>query len=84
MTELKNPLKIHQFPPRTNSGHCGLPSCMAFAVLILQGLKAIHGCPYLPQDFLERLNSRIIRPRTLDDKYDDKLQILYLPDFISS
>jgi len=50
MTEIKNPLEIYQLLPKTNCGHCGVPSCMAFAAQILQGLKAINDCPYLPRN----------------------------------
>lgn len=74
MTEIKSPLELYAFLPKTNCGHCGVPSCMAFAAQILQGLKAISICPYLSKELADRLSNRIMRRRTLDDGYDEVIR----------
>lgn len=33
--------------PRTNCGKCGMPTCMAFAVELLEGRKVVDDCPPL-------------------------------------
>lgn len=76
MTEIKNPLEIYQLLPKTNCGHCGVPSCMAFAAQILQGLKAVSDCPYLPQELCKRLRSQIVRRRTPDDEHEEVIRRL--------
>lgn len=69
MTEIKNPLEIYKALPRTNCGRCGVPSCMAFAAAVFQGMKIISGCPYLEKKIAEQLSTKIIvKRRTMDDE----------------
>jgi hypothetical protein len=76
MTDIKNPLEIYKVLPKTNCGHCGVPSCMAFAAQILQGLKSLHDCPYLSKDCIDRISPRIIRRRTPDDEHEEVIRRL--------
>ena len=76
MTEFKNPLEIYKILPQTNCGHCGVPSCMAFAALVLQGMKTLRGCPYLEKNIVEQLNSRIVRRRSMDDEHMEVIRQL--------
>lgn len=76
MTEIKNPLEIYKVLPKTNCRQCGLPSCMAFAVQVLQGLKALHSCPTLSRECIERIAPRIVRRQGLDDEYDQVIRRL--------
>ncbi len=69
MTKLNKPLDIYKLLPKTNCGHCGVPSCMAFAASVLQGLKSLNGCPYLSKDLLAQHDSQLIRRRSMDDDY---------------
>ena len=75
MTELKNPLEIYKILPQTNCGHCGVPSCMAFAASVLQGMKALRGCPYLEKTVLDQY-ARIIRRRSMDDEHMEVIRQL--------
>ena len=49
------PLDILKHTPRTNCGECGLGSCMAFSLQVVQGRKRPQDCPYLDAEFAERL-----------------------------
>lgn len=86
MTEIRNPLEIYKALPKTNCGQCGVPSCVAFAASVLQGLKTLSGCPYLDKDVIELLSSRIVRRRSLDDEYEEVIrklqQEIRLLDFV--
>jgi ArsR family metal-binding transcriptional regulator len=41
------PFAILKFLPRTNCGRCGLPTCIVFASLAMEGGKAAADCPEL-------------------------------------
>lgn len=77
MTEIKNPLDIYKALPKTNCGHCGVPSCMAFAASVFQGMKQISGCPYLERSIAEELSGNIITKQcSLDDEQRKVIQQL--------
>jgi len=76
MTEIRNPLELYKFLPKTNCGQCGVPSCMAFAARILQGLLSINACPYLEKGIPELLSRRIVRRKTPDDEHDEVIKQL--------
>ena len=40
-------MAIYKMLPRTNCGDCGFPTCMAFAVLVAQGVRGPGDCPYI-------------------------------------
>jgi len=44
------PFAILKFLPKTNCGKCGLPTCMVFATLAMEGGKGVSDCPELNQD----------------------------------
>ncbi|MBW6519442.1 MAG: DUF3786 domain-containing protein [Desulfoarculaceae bacterium] len=75
MIELKNPLEIYKILPQTNCGHCGVPSCMAFAASVLQGMKALRGCPYLKKNVLDQY-AQITRRRSMDDEHMEVIRQL--------
>jgi hypothetical protein len=70
MSEIKNPLELYKFLPKTNCGQCGVPSCMAFSARILQGLLSISACPHLDKEAVELISWRIVRRKNPDDEYD--------------
>lgn len=87
MTEIRNPLEIYKALPKTNCGQCGVPSCMAFAASVLQGLKGLDKCPYLEKDMVDQLSLRIVRRHSLDDEHEEAIrqlqQAMQLLDFNS-
>ncbi len=48
-------LEIFQSTAQTNCGECGLGSCMAFSLQVLQGLKRPEDCPYFDDQTADRL-----------------------------
>ena len=76
MSEIRNPLELYNFLPKTNCGHCGVPSCMAFAARILQGLLAINACPYLEKRVANLLSSSIVRRKTPDNEHYEVIKQL--------
>jgi len=76
MSELKNPLEIYKVLPGTNCGHCGVPSCMAFAASVIQGTKSLSRCPYLEKNIAEHLSSRIVKRRSMDDDHEEVINRL--------
>jgi hypothetical protein len=74
--ELKNPLEIYKFLKKSNCGECRVPSCMAFAVAVVQGQKELAGCPYLDSGIIASLSGRIVLHRTVVEDQASSLQEL--------
>jgi hypothetical protein len=53
------PLDIYRLLEKSNCGDCRLPSCMAFAVSVVQGERPIEDCPYLDRATAARLAAEI-------------------------
>lgn len=52
MAGIKTPLELYKLLKKTNCGQCRVPSCMAFAVAVIQGQKQLHDCPELDSQVL--------------------------------
>jgi hypothetical protein len=76
MTNLKNPLELYKFLKKSNCGECRVPSCMAFAVMVVQGRKELAACPYLDSELIQKLVGRIVRHRTVAEDQAGSLQEL--------
>jgi hypothetical protein len=76
MTELKNPLELYKLLKKSNCGECRVPSCMAFAVAVVQGRKVLADCPYLDRDLVQSLGGRIPRRRTVEEDQEQSLRDL--------
>jgi hypothetical protein len=76
MKELKNPLEIYKLLKKSNCGECRVPSCMAFAVAVVQGQKELAACPYLDRTVIASLANRIGRHRTVAEDQASSLQEL--------
>ena len=57
MTELKTHLDAYKLLPKTNCKKCGLPTCLAFAVAVMQGQKKLEQCPFIKAEVLETVHS---------------------------
>jgi hypothetical protein len=67
MAAITNPLELYKHLRKTNCGECRVPSCMAFAVAVVQGQKKLRDCPYMTADLQARFDNRIEKRRSLDD-----------------
>lgn len=50
MAELNNHLDVYRILPQTNCRKCNLPTCLAFAVAVIQGNKKLDDCPDIDQE----------------------------------
>ncbi len=48
-------MEVLKLLPRTNCRECGEPTCMVFAVRVIEGAKDHSNCPSLPQEKKETL-----------------------------
>ncbi|MEJ2032143.1 MAG: (Fe-S)-binding protein [Deltaproteobacteria bacterium] len=76
MAELKNPLELYKLLKKSNCGECRVPSCMAFAVAVVQGQKTLSDCPYLDKDIAAGLSARIVRHKSFTEEQVKGLQEL--------
>ncbi len=53
------PAELYRITPGTNCGECGFPSCFAFATQVVVGQARIDLCPYLDEEKLPPLRSRL-------------------------
>ena len=73
MTGITNPLELYKHLEKTNCGACGVPSCMAFAVAVVQGRKRLRDCPRMDADLLAQFDDRIETRKTLSDDREEAL-----------
>ena len=57
MTELKTHLDVYKLLPKTNCKKCDLPTCLAFAVAVIQGQKQLDNCPFVEDEVLETVHT---------------------------
>lgn len=57
MTELKTHLDVYKLLPKTNCKKCDLPTCLAFAVAVIQGQKQLDQCPFVEEGVLETVHT---------------------------
>ncbi|MDA8165753.1 MAG: DUF3786 domain-containing protein [Desulfobacteraceae bacterium] len=76
MAELKNPLELYKLLKKSNCGECRVPSCMAFAVAVVQGQKTLADCPYLDEDTVAAVGGRVVRHKSFAEEQVKSLQDL--------
>jgi hypothetical protein len=60
---------------RSNCKECGVPTCLAFATLVINGEKKFTDCPHLSKEAAEALDKQIV-PRSRDKKLEEMLEPL--------
>ena len=58
-------LDIYKLLPRTNTGDCGVPTCLAFAMKVASGQASITGCPHLSEQSKQALSAASEPPQRL-------------------
>ena len=76
MAQIKNPLELYKILKKTNCKECGVPSCMAFAVAVVQGQKKLAGCPYIDNRLLEQFDGKVAKHKSLADDQEKVLKKL--------
>ena len=76
MPTMKNPLELYKLLNKSNCRKCMLPSCMAFAVAVIQGQKKISDCPDIDQQTVAKLGGRIETRSSFEEEQRERLQAL--------
>ena len=58
-------MQIYKDLPRTNCKECGFPTCMAFAMQVAAGQKALSDCPAISDDAMSNLSEASAPPMKL-------------------
>jgi acetyl-CoA decarbonylase/synthase complex subunit gamma len=56
MAHPRSPLKIYALLPKRNCGECGVETCMAFALKLMEGSAEPRECPYIEEPEKRSLN----------------------------
>jgi 4Fe-4S ferredoxin len=62
-------MEIYMLLPKTNCKKCGLPTCMAFAVDVLERKKKIGECPPLIEE--KKYEAKLKKLREITAKFDN-------------
>lgn len=76
MPAMNNPLELYKLLNKSNCRKCMLPSCMAFAVAVIQGQKKISDCPDIDPQTAEKLGGRIATRASFEEEQRERLQSL--------
>jgi len=76
MTTLNNPLELYKLLNKSNCRKCMLPSCMAFAVAVIQGNKKITDCPDLDPQVAAKLSDQVETRKNLEEEQAERLNAL--------
>ena len=71
--QIKSPLELYKLLNKSNCRQCLLPSCMAFAVAVIQGGKHLEDCPHLDSCLIKDLQQEVA-PRSF--LADDQMEIV--------
>lgn len=76
MSQIKGPLDIYKLLEKSNCGLCLRPSCMAFAVSVINGEKRLDNCPRLDRKVIEQLEGGIVKREALEPDQQELLEEL--------
>jgi hypothetical protein len=76
MATMTNPLDLYKLLNKSNCKKCMLPSCMAFAVAVIQGQKKVGDCPDLDADTAESLGGQVATRTNPEDEQRANLKSL--------
>lgn len=54
MLQLKSPMDVLKILPKSNCRQCSQPTCLTFAVAVINGRKRLEDCPYLETGVAEQ------------------------------
>jgi len=70
---MKNPLQLYQLLDKSNCRLCLLPSCMAFAVAVIQGKKDITDCPRASPETIAAVNGKVTVRKDIAEEQQERL-----------
>lgn len=71
-----SPMEILKLLERSNCGECGLPTCLAFASQVSQGLRPLGDCPRLSADVVAEQGPRLTPAPAADRDEPDPASII--------
>jgi hypothetical protein len=69
-------MEIFKLLNGSNCRECHEKTCLAFAVAVFKETKAIHACPYLEKEVIERYGGAIEKPNTIDEYKAEAIETL--------
>jgi len=57
-----SPLAVYNFLPKKNCNECGVPTCLAFAVKLIEGTVELEACPYLTDQQRYEIERLVLPP----------------------
>jgi len=76
MPPFKNHLEVLKLLPKTNCKECLLPTCLTFAVAVINGQKSLADCPHLDQETVARHGGGSERPDHVGEEQARRLEEL--------
>jgi hypothetical protein len=76
MSQLNNPLEIYKLLPKLNCRQCRVPTCLAFADLVIKGEKYLDDCPHLEGNMVERFDVQIVKRVPYEQQLEQLLEQL--------
>ncbi|WP_339135793.1 MAG: DUF3786 domain-containing protein [Candidatus Electrothrix sp. GW3-4] len=76
MSSISNPLDLYKHLEQSNCRQCLLPSCMAFAVAVIQGQKQLRDCPQLAEETITLLSGGIVHKKLSNEQGEKELDTL--------
>ncbi len=73
MSEKLTAMDVFKKLPKTNCKECGVPTCLAFAALVVQGQKQPGDCPYLESEAAEQIGGGVT---TQEDMAEENRKLL--------
>jgi len=57
-----SPLAVYDFLPKKNCNDCGVPTCLAFAVKLIEGTVELDACPHLTDQQKNEIERLVLPP----------------------
>ena len=76
MKQLSSPMDVIKLLPKTNCRDCGRPTCMVFAVSVIQGQAGLDGCPHLDDHVRARFQAPTAGPSAAEVEQQEVLEEL--------
>jgi hypothetical protein len=76
MAQLKNAMELYKLLDRSNCRKCGKPTCLAFAVAVIQGQTRLDECPALDKAVIEEYGGDVVKQVPFDERQFEAIEEL--------
>jgi len=74
MVQLKNAMELFKLLDRSNCRKCNKPTCLAFAVAVIQGEKRLDDCPALDAETIRQYGECVVRQVPYDEQQFESIE----------